>query len=86
MIVAVSHLLYDAYPGYRLGNPNNNPVCGRNITATYQGKSVTVEVTDRCEGCELTDLDFSPGAFDKIADPAIGRLDGVTWVWLNGPA
>jgi expansin (peptidoglycan-binding protein) len=42
---------------------------------------VTVEVTDRCEGCAVTDLDFSPGAFDKIADPTIGHLDGVTWVW-----
>lgn len=48
-----------------------------------QGKSVTVQITDRCTGCALTDLDFSPAAFDELADESIGRLSGVTWVWDN---
>ncbi|KII93208.1 hypothetical protein PLICRDRAFT_100378, partial [Plicaturopsis crispa FD-325 SS-3] len=81
-IVAVSHLLYDTFPGYVLGNPNNNPVCNQKIKATYQGKSVTVTVVDRCTGCALTDLDFSPHAFNTIADPAIGRISGMTWEWV----
>ncbi|KAI0778552.1 RlpA-like double-psi beta-barrel-protein domain-containing protein-containing protein [Trametes elegans] len=81
-IAAVSHLLYDSFPGYTGGNPNNNPVCGRKIKATYQGKSVTITVTDRCEACDTTDLDFSPAAFDQLADESVGRISGVTWDWL----
>jgi len=44
------------------------------------GKSVTVAITDRCTGCELTDLDFSPSAFSALADESLGRID-ITWVW-----
>lgn len=81
-IVAVSHLLYDQYPGYTGGNPNNNPVCKRMIRATYQGKSVEVMAVDRCTGCAMFDLDFSPSAFSELADQSIGRLYGVEWEWI----
>ncbi|KDR85070.1 hypothetical protein GALMADRAFT_54136, partial [Galerina marginata CBS 339.88] len=80
-IAAVSHLLFDTFPGYAGGNPNNNPICGRTVTATYQGKSVQVALTDRCAACAITDLDFSPAAFNTIADPALGRISGMTWTW-----
>ncbi|KAJ7786422.1 hypothetical protein B0H16DRAFT_30959 [Mycena metata] len=50
---AVSIDLFDNYPGYAGANPNNNPVCNRQVKATYQGKSVTVRITDRCTGCCL---------------------------------
>jgi hypothetical protein len=80
-IAAVSHLLFDAFPGYNGVNPNKNPICGRQVTATYQGKSVTVTLTDRCAACKLTDLDFSPAAFNAIADPSVGRISGMTWTW-----
>jgi len=80
-IAAVSHLLFDTYPGYKGGNPNNNPICGRKVIATYKGNSVEVEITDRCTGCAITDLDFSPAAFDLLADEALGRIHPVTWVW-----
>ncbi|KAG6381241.1 RlpA-like double-psi beta-barrel-protein domain-containing protein-containing protein [Boletus reticuloceps] len=46
-----------------------------------QGKSVTVTITDRCEACEVTDLDFSPSAFDILDDPSVGRID-ITWLWV----
>ncbi|KJA29161.1 hypothetical protein HYPSUDRAFT_127841 [Hypholoma sublateritium FD-334 SS-4] len=80
-IAAVSHLLFDVFPGYNGVNPNSNPLCGKTVTATYQGKSVVVALTDRCTGCALTDLDFSPSAFDILADPSVGRISGMTWVW-----
>jgi len=80
-IAAVSHLLFDAFPNYNGVNPNSNPICGRKVTATYQGKSVTVSITDRCTGCALTDLDFSPSAFGELADFSLGRLSGVKWNW-----
>ncbi|KAF8507575.1 expansin family protein [Hysterangium stoloniferum] len=81
-IAAVSKLLYDVVPGYFGTNPNNNPICGKKVKATYQGKSVTVVITDRCEACRPTDLDFSPSAFNTLADPAIGRLSGVSWTFV----
>ncbi|KIL70753.1 hypothetical protein M378DRAFT_66832 [Amanita muscaria Koide BX008] len=81
-IAAVSHLLFDAFPDYNGVNPNSNPICNRKVQVHYQGKSVTVAITDRCEGCALTDLDFSPSAFDQLADPSVGRLSGMTWVWI----
>ncbi|EIN13816.1 hypothetical protein PUNSTDRAFT_95155 [Punctularia strigosozonata HHB-11173 SS5] len=80
-IAAVSHLLFDTFPGYNGVNPNNNPICNKKVTATYKGKSVSVTITDRCTGCALTDLDFSPSAFDQLADESVGRLSGMTWVW-----
>lgn len=77
-IVAISHELYDE--NAKDANPNNNPLCGKKITAHYQGKSVEVTVVDRCEGCQYNDLDFSPSAFSQIADQDLGRID-ITWNW-----
>ncbi|GAA6013022.1 hypothetical protein JCM11491_000940 [Sporobolomyces phaffii] len=80
-IVAVSHLLYDSFPGATV-NPNLNPICGKQIRATYRGKSVDVTVQDRCEGCAMWDLDFSPTLFGDLADLDVGRLHGVEWVFI----
>lgn len=33
-------------------------------------------------GCAARDIDLSPGAFRKLADPDRGRAD-VTWAWLS---
>lgn len=47
-----------------------------------KGKTVTVKVTDRCGGCKgKHDLDLSPAAFAKLADPKEGRLHGIEWHW-----
>jgi hypothetical protein len=79
-ICALSHLLYDTYPGYTGGNPNNNPLCGRQITVHYGGKSVDLTVTDRCAACLITDVDMSPSGFSSIADPGLGRIP-IEWEW-----
>lgn len=79
-IVAVSHSLFDSFG---TGNPNNNPICGHKIKATYQGKSITVSVSDRCEGCAWGDLDFTPSSFQQLAPLSKGRLDGLTWSWIG---
>ncbi|KAA1074994.1 hypothetical protein PGT21_026636 [Puccinia graminis f. sp. tritici] len=81
MIAAASHLLFDSFPG-ATANPNLNPICGRKVKATYQGKSVVVELVDRCTGCALHDLDFSPAAFAQIGPMERGRLHGMTWEWM----
>jgi len=80
-ICAVSHLLFDTFPGYDGVNPNTNPICGRQITATYGGVSIPLTITDRCTGCQLTDLDMSPSSFDLLADPSVGRIHDVIWTW-----
>ncbi|KAF8916105.1 plant expansin [Mucidula mucida] len=84
LIVAVSHTLYDTYPG-ATANPNLNPICNKKLTANYNGRSVTVTVTDKCAGCAgLYDLDFTTSAIKQLVDDpvAVGRLTGVSWDWI----
>ncbi|KAK7691778.1 hypothetical protein QCA50_005181 [Cerrena zonata] len=77
-IVAVSAQVFDTFPGAG-ANPNKNPVCNKKLTATFQGKSVSVTVVDRCPGCAVGDIDLSPAAFQKLASLDKGRLQGVRW-------
>lgn len=81
LIAAVSHLMFDTFPDYKGGNPNNNPICGKKVTATYQGRSVQVTITDRCVACGMFDLDFSPKAFSALAAQSVGRIVGMEWTW-----
>jgi len=81
MIAAASRLLFDSFPG-ATANPNLNPICGRKVRATYEGRSVEVEIVDRCEACAMHDLDFSPAAYDKLGAKELGRLHGMTWEWI----
>jgi hypothetical protein len=74
-IVAISHARFDAV---NTGNPNNNPLCGKQITAYRGGKSVKVTVVDRCPGCDANSLDFSPAAFNVLGDESEGRIS-ITW-------
>ncbi|KNG52024.1 riboflavin aldehyde-forming enzyme protein [Stemphylium lycopersici] len=77
-VVAVSHLIWDAEQSG--SNPNTNPLCGRKIRArrfnekTGKDASIDVTVIDRCTGCAAVDIDVSPAMFDKMADPAKGRV------------
>ncbi|KAL6304290.1 RlpA-like double-psi beta-barrel-protein domain-containing protein-containing protein, partial [Sparassis latifolia] len=81
-IVAVSKLLFDTYPGYTGSDPNSNPVCNKQIAASYGGNTVTLTVTDRCEACAETSLDLAPSAFEVLAPLGSGRLTGMTWQWV----
>ncbi|KAI0737292.1 hypothetical protein C8Q80DRAFT_1115386, partial [Daedaleopsis nitida] len=82
LIVVISHELFDKFPGYKGGNSNNNPICGRKIQAKYNHSSVEVTVTDHCVGCSMWSLDFTNAAFSKLADLDNGRLHGVAWHWV----
>jgi len=81
MIVAVSEPLFNSYPGYNGENPNDNPICNRQITAHYQGSTVQVTVTDYCQNCALEDLDFSPAAFLQLTGLTDTRVHGMTWTF-----
>ncbi|KAI0148421.1 RlpA-like double-psi beta-barrel-protein domain-containing protein-containing protein [Xylariaceae sp. FL1272] len=70
-IVSISHLLFD--PQTPNGNPNNNPLCGR--------QSVVVKTEDRCEGCAINDVDVPIAVFSQLDNPDLGRVQ-VTWDWI----
>ena len=75
-MVAISQRLYNT-----LSNQYSfSEYCGRHITASYQGKSVTVEVVDSCGSCSDNDLDFSESAFKELADLEKGFIQ-VEWYW-----
>ncbi|MFE2038372.1 RlpA-like double-psi beta-barrel domain-containing protein [Streptomyces scopuliridis] len=76
LVVAVSPALYGNYP-----NPNNSPVCGKQLRVNGPLGSVTVTVVDRCSGCATNDVDLSPAAFRQIGDLNAGRIN-VSWDWV----
>jgi hypothetical protein len=46
----------------------NDDSKGATLTSAYSdgGKTITVGIVDRCEGCALWDLDLSPSAFQQV--------------------
>jgi len=81
-VAAVSHILFDGYPGAG-ANPNDNAVCNQKVKLEYQGRSVDVIIVDRCTGCKEFDLDLSPAAFNQLASESVGRLHGGVWNWIS---
>ena len=59
--------------------------CGAYIEATGPRGTVTVKVVDRCPECAPGDVDFSPQAFDVIAERRAGRVP-ISWHLVNAPA
>ncbi|KAM4066822.1 lytic transglycosylase [Hirsutella rhossiliensis] len=55
--------------------------CNRNIRVSYEGRSMTVRVVDRCQACVGNDVDLSPSAFQQvIGDLGLGRVQA-SWEW-----
>ncbi|KAF8610317.1 hypothetical protein BDV93DRAFT_550147 [Ceratobasidium sp. AG-I] len=61
------------------GNPNHSQACGKTATATYNGKSITLGIVDRCYACGYDDIDLAPAAFQQFADLGVGKLYGFSW-------
>jgi hypothetical protein len=69
---------------YNGPNPNNNPLCGKSVTITYNGASYTGVVQDSCGGCDNGSIDLSPSLFTTVAGSlGAGRVGGVSWVVNN---
>ncbi|KAF9259957.1 hypothetical protein L218DRAFT_947186 [Marasmius fiardii PR-910] len=79
LIAAVAVPVFDNYPGYARGNPNNNPICGRRAKVTWGGKSVNVKIQDVCPGCGDQGIDLSPAAFMQLASLDEGVLPHAKW-------
>lgn len=62
-------------------NPNNDPLCRKSIRVTYNGKTITVPIKDKCPSCDSTKIDLSLPAFRSLADPALGIIS-VSWEYI----
>ncbi|KAJ7840372.1 hypothetical protein B0H14DRAFT_2360685, partial [Mycena olivaceomarginata] len=76
---AVSHLMYDAWPGANPTETNRNPICGPFVPGRT---SIQVNIVDCCQNCTRHDIDLTPAAFTALADMRVGRTD-VTWKFDN---
>ncbi|KAI1142001.1 RlpA-like double-psi beta-barrel-protein domain-containing protein-containing protein [Hypoxylon sp. FL0543] len=54
--------------------------CGQSIKISYNGKTATAKVVDKCPGCAGNSIDVSPTIFQQLADLSLGRVQ-VTWEW-----
>lgn len=61
------------------GSFDGRGVCGKTAKVTYNGKTVTVQIVDRCEACKDGDIDVTPVVFQELAPISAGRVAGVTW-------
>ncbi|KAL2023125.1 hypothetical protein VTK56DRAFT_3731 [Thermocarpiscus australiensis] len=74
-IVAVSSALMG-------GVSNGNPMCGKTITVTANGKSVQATVHDKCPSCARGDIDASEKMFVELfGSKDVGR-GKIKW-WFN---
>jgi hypothetical protein len=73
--------IYNICRGGSWDDSNGNPICGKTVTAFYQGRSVTAQIRDICMGCDPTHIDMSPGAISVLDSnyQQDGQID-ITWV------
>lgn len=76
-LVAVSH------EWWTTDNPNDDPICGLSVQVTYNDKTITVPVKDKCPSCEATHLDLSKSAFQQLAPLDQGNVQGITWMFVS---
>jgi len=67
-------------PHWKGGNPNKDPICGRRVTVkdAQSGKTVNVQIWDKCMSCGYNNIDLSPAAFKQLRPASVGRFK-VDW-------
>lgn len=62
-------------------NPNNNPICNKQISITNPntGTTTTATVMDTCQACAFGDMDVPDDLFNTIAPNGNGRVPGIEW-------
>ena len=73
-VVALSYL--DMKNGL---NPNVNPLCGREVSISYNGHTHRAKIWDTCPTCASGSLDLPQALFDAVAPEGDGRVHGVSW-------
>ncbi|KAF2074483.1 hypothetical protein CYY_004228 [Polysphondylium violaceum] len=65
-------------------NPNLDPLCNNvYIKVTYNGKTITVPVVDKCPSCPANKIDLSMPAFQQLANTDLGIIP-ITWEYVSG--
>lgn len=59
-------------------NPNNDPLCQKTINVTYQGRTLTLPIKDKCPSCDASHIDLSQPAFEQFAPTGVGVIQ-VDW-------
>jgi expansin (peptidoglycan-binding protein) len=72
------------YAAMNQADYQNARACGGYVRVTGPDGTVTVQIVDRCPECAPGDVDLSPEAFDRIADPVDGRVP-ISWTYVSGP-
>jgi hypothetical protein len=85
-VVAIDSKLWDSVStatSYGIDEPAH-PFCNQEITITYNGKSTTGIVRDRCAGCNTNAVDVSEMIFDDlVGGTGDGRVQ-VEWYFNSG--
>jgi expansin (peptidoglycan-binding protein) len=64
-------------------NPNNDPICsGVSVQVTYNGRTITVPVRDKCPSCASGHIDLSRPAFAQLANTDLGNIP-LTWKFVR---
>ena len=76
MVIALPHDLMGT-------QSNDNPYCGKTVTISYKGTSITAKVVDKCMGCTGYSIDLSNLAFSSLGISFNqGRVIGI-WYFNN---
>jgi len=81
---STQNLVAVSYQWWTAANPNNDPLCqGISVQVTYNGKTITLPVKDKCPGCDSTHIDLSQPAFQQLAPLSVGVVNGITWKFVS---
>ncbi|KAI9224290.1 hypothetical protein BC828DRAFT_335304, partial [Blastocladiella britannica] len=73
-IVAVSFGDFAAFSG---STPNG--ACGKTVSISHGGKTITAKIADKCGGCVNGDVDMTPVLFNQLyGDLGLGRVQGTS--------
>ena len=81
---ATQNLVAVSFQWWTTANPNNDPLCqGISVQVTFNGKTITVPVKDKCPSCDATHIDLSQPAFAQLAPLSAGVVNGITWKFVS---
>lgn len=81
---ATEDLVAVSYAWWTSANPNQDDLCkGISVEVTYNGRTITVPVRDKCPACAAEHIDLSKSAFQKLANLDLGVVSGITWKFVG---
>jgi hypothetical protein len=53
--------------------------CGKTVSITVNGKTLSAPVADSCTSCEYGHIDLSAGLFKELGSESEGELNDIEW-------